>query len=238
MNINQESPFVRSASLLGEEAIEVLHRSTVAVFGLGGVGGSCAEALARSGVGRLILVDHDIIQPSNLNRQLIALRSTLGQSKVQVMASRARDINPAIKAEPYPVFYSQDTAESIPLDSCDAVIDCVDTLEAKLLLAQKAQDMGFILLSAMGAGNRQNPMGFKFADIYETSVCPLARRMRKACRERGIPSLRVLYSTEEPMPIKTNQGTVRPSPGSLPFVPPAAGLALAAEAVRLLIRKA
>ncbi|MGI6686882.1 MAG: tRNA threonylcarbamoyladenosine dehydratase [Christensenellales bacterium] len=237
MNILMESPFARTASLLGEEAIQLLQRKTVAVFGLGGVGGSCAEALARSGIGRLILVDHDIIQPSNLNRQVVALHSTLGQPKAQVMAARVRDINPAIQADPYLIFYHQETADSIPLETCDAVVDCVDSLEAKLLLARQAQEMGFILLSAMGAGNRQDPMGFKFADIYETSVCPLARRMRKACREQGIPSLRVLYSTEPPLSTKTDQGMLHPSIGSLPYVPPAAGMALAGETVRLLLLK-
>ncbi|MDD4080447.1 MAG: tRNA threonylcarbamoyladenosine dehydratase [Eubacteriales bacterium] len=232
-----ESPFSRTEALLGQEGIRLLQNATMAVFGVGGVGGSCAEALTRCGVGRLILVDNDRIQPSNLNRQVIALHSTLGMLKTEAMRARLLDINPELKIDTYPFFYSPETQDMVPLDSCDAVIDCVDTLEAKLLLAKKAQTDDYIFLSAMGAGFRQDPLRFRFADIYETKSCPLARRMRKACRERGIKSIRVLYSEEEPMPRKTDPGMLRPPPGSLPFVPPVAGLALAGEAVRLLLQK-
>ena len=237
MTDHHEGPFSRTERLLGSDALRKLQGSTAAVFGLGGVGGSCAEALGRAGIGRMLLIDHDIVQPSNLNRQVLALHSTLGKRKAEVMAERLLDINPSLQIEVFPVFYSSQTAHLVPLEACDVVIDCVDTLEAKLLLAARSEEKGFLLLSAMGAGNRQDPLRFQFADIYDTSVCPLARRMRKACRERGISRLRVLYSTEEPLSLKTNQGTVRPSPGSLPFVPPVAGMALAGEAVRLLLLK-
>ncbi len=199
------------------------------------MGGSCAETLARFGVGRLILVDHDRVQLSNLNRQVIALYSTLGQLKTEATGARLRDINPAVRLDLCPVFYNRKTADSVPLDAADAVIDCVDTLEAKLLLAEKAQAGSFILLSAMGAGNRQDPLRFRFADIYQTQVCPLARRMRKACRERGIQRLRVLYSDEEPMPLNIKNASSRPTPGTLSHVPPVAGMALAGEAIRLLL---
>lgn len=225
----------RTQLLLGAEAIQKLKNAAMAVLGLGGVGGSCAEALARCGVGRLILVDHDTVQPSNLNRQVIALHSTLGMTKTEAMKNRLLDINPDLLIDAFPVFYEAETASSIPLDQCHVVIDCMDTLEAKLLLAKQAQDTGFILLSAMGAGNRRDPLQFRFADIHGTSVCPLARRMRKACREQGIQQLRVLYSTEVPLLPKTDQGMNRPPIGSLPFVPPVAGMALAGEAVRLLL---
>lgn len=236
MDYGQEGPFSRTEALLGTEGVQKLRRSALAVFGLGGVGGSCAEALARAGVGRLILVDHDRVQPSNLNRQAAALHSTLGMRKVDALGKRLLDINPDLRIDAYPVFYSRDSESSVPLNDCDGVIDCMDSLEAKLLLAEAAQQADFFLLSAMGAGNRQDPLRFRFADIYATHTCPLARRMRKACRERGIASLRVLYSDEEPMAPKTDQGSnPRPILGSLPFVPPAAGMALAGEAVRLLL---
>lgn len=230
-----ESPFSRTEALLGKDGIRRLSRATIAVFGLGGVGGSCAEALARSGVGHLILVDHDRVQPSNLNRQAIALRSTLGMLKTEAAKARLLDINPELVIDVFPLFYDRDTADAVPLAGCDIVIDCMDTLEAKLLLAQTAQAAPFTLLSAMGAGNRLNPQRFRFADIYDTKVCPLARRMRKACRERGILRLRVLYSDEEPVPVRAAPGQPRPVVGSLAFVPPSAGMALAGEAVRLLI---
>ncbi len=232
-----DSPFSRTEALLGKESVRMLQNCTMAVFGIGGVGGSCAEALARCGVGHLILVDFDHIQPSNLNRQVIALHSTLGMLKTEALRTRLLDINPDLKIDAYPVLYGPETQDMVPLDNCSAVIDCMDTLAAKLLLTQKAQIADFIFLSAMGAGFRQDPLRFRFADSYETKSCPLARRMRKACREHGIKRLRVLYSEEEPMPRKTNPGMQRPPPGSLPFVPPVAGLALAGEAVRLLLLK-
>ena len=237
MTDHNESPFSRTEALLGPEGISRLQQATMAVFGLGGVGGSCAEALARCGVGRLILVDHDRVQPSNLNRQVIALHSTVGMLKTEALTNRLLDINPGLRIEAHPIFYGPDSQDQLNLTRCDAVIDCVDTLEAKLLLALKAQEADYIFLSAMGAGYRQNPLAFCFADIHETKTCPLARRMRKACRERGIDKLRVLYSEEEPLPRKTATQLLRPPPGSLPFVPPVAGLALAGEAVRLLLLK-
>lgn len=227
--------FARTVSLIGPEAFERLQAARVAVFGLGGVGAACAETLARSGVGTLALVDHDVIAPSNINRQLIALHSTLGQQKTGACASRLRDINPGINLMEHPVFYSQETAKAIPLEGFNAVADCVDTLAAKLLLAQLAPQAGAYLVSCMGTGNRMDPGKLTFDDIYCTDTCPLARRMRKACRATGIHSLRVLYSREEPLPVVAQAAAGRHAPGAMAFVPPVAGMMMAGDIVTHLI---
>jgi len=223
--------FARTIALIGPEAFERLQAARVAVFGLGGVGAACAEALARSGVGTLALVDHDVISPGNINRQLIALNSTLGQQKTSACAIRLRDINPEINVIEHPVFYTQDTAGAIHLEDFDAVADCVDTLAAKVLLAQLAPQAGAYLVSCMGTGNRLDPGKLIFDDIYRTDTCPLARRMRKACRVSGIKSLRVLFSREEPLRVITQAEQGRHAPGAMAFVPPVAGMMMAGDIV-------
>lgn len=229
--------FERTISLIGIPAFLRLQAAHVAVIGLGGVGAACAEALARSGVGRITLMDHDTLACSNLNRQLLALHSTLGQQKAAVCAQRLLDINPDLKLTALPVFYGEDTRELLDVSALDAVADCVDTLSAKLLLAREARKHSVYLLSCMGAGNRLDASRLRFADIYQTSVCPLARRMRKACREAGIPALPVLYSTEEPIKAVTTEEKGRHAPGSVAFVPPVAGMMMAGEIIRRLIHR-
>lgn len=229
--------FFRTRMLLGDEAMERLRRARVAVFGVGGVGGACAEALARSGVGQLTLIDHDVVTPTNLNRQLVALQSTLGQEKAAVCRRRLMDVNPDAQIEALPVFYAEDTADAVDFSTLNAAADCVDTLAAKVLIAKKALEHGVYLVSSMGTGNRLDPFRFRFADLYQTDHCPLARRMRKACRAAGIPSLRVLFSDEEPLPAVVREGG-RHAPGSVAFVTPTAGLLLAGDIIRHLAGRA
>ena len=223
---NQHS---RTEALLGTAAIEKLSRSRIAVFGLGGVGGHAAEALARAGIGALDLIDGDTISMSNLNRQLIALHSTLGQPKAQVMAARVRDINPACDVTARVLFFDAETANQFDFLRYDYVLDCIDTVTSKLLLIELCHAAGTKIISCMGAGNKLDPGRFEIADIYKTSVCPLAKAVRQELRKRGIPALKVVYSQEPPV---TNS---RP-PGSVSFVPSAAGLMMAGEAVRELIQ--
>ena len=218
----------RTALLLGNEALEMLAAARVAVFGLGGVGGHAAEALARSGVRAIDLVDHDTVCESNLNRQAIALRSTIGMGKAQVMAGRILDINPDCRVTIHDVFFDADARKRFDFSQYDCVLDAIDTVTSKLLLAEICQAGGIELISCMGTGNKRDPARLAVADIYETSVCPLARVMRQELRKRGIAHLKVVYSTEPPL------CNARP-PGSTAFVPAAAGLLMAAEAVRCLI---
>ena len=167
--------YQRTHMLLGDEGVARLQKASVAVFGIGGVGSFTAEALARAGVGRLILIDNDTVSESNINRQLIALRSTVGQLKVEVMAARIADINPATRVETYPLFYTADTAEQVPMDGWDYIVDAIDTVSSKLLLAERAKAAGIPMISSMGTGNKLDPTRFEVADISKTSVCPLAR---------------------------------------------------------------
>jgi len=220
--------FARTALLLGPAALDKLAAARVAVFGLGGVGGHAAEALARSGVGALDLIDGDTVSESNLNRQIVALRSTLGQPKARVMAERIRDINPACDVTPYEIFFDAATAGRFDFTRYDYVLDCIDTVTSKLLLIELCHAAGTKIISCMGAGNKLDPSRFEVADIYSTSVCPLAKAVRTELRRRGVPSLKVVYSREEPV---TN---ARP-PGSVAFVPSVAGLLMAGEVVRDLI---
>jgi len=218
----------RTELLLGRPALDQLAASRVAVFGLGGVGGHAAEALVRSGVGALDLIDHDIIVESNLNRQVIALRSTLGQSKAEAMKARIHDINPDCAVIAHDCFFDAQTQGHFDFTQYDYVIDAIDTVTSKLLLAEICTAQGVLLLSCMGTGNKLDPSQLQFADIYKTSTCPLAKVMRYKLRRRGVASLRVLYSTE--MPAVRCQ-----PPGSVAFVPSVAGLMLAGEVVRKLI---
>lgn len=231
--------FSRTALLLGEGAVERLAGCRVAVFGVGGVGGHCVEALARSGIGALDLVDSDTVCLSNLNRQIIALHSTLGQLKVEAAAARVRDINPDCRVTVHPVFYLPETRDRFDFRDYDYVVDCIDTVKGKLALAEQAQEAGTPIISAMGAGNKLDPTRFEVADIHETSVCPLARVMRTECRKRGIARLKVVYSREEPRTPQSSapedRETRRSTPGSVAFVPSVAGLILAGEVVKDLL---
>ena len=219
----------RLRRLLGDEKIERLRNIRVIVFGLGGVGSYVIEALARSGIGELAIVDSDRICLSNLNRQIYALHSTLDELKVDVAEKRIHDINPECTVVKYPMFYLPDTADSIDLSRYDYIVDCIDTITAKLELAVRATSKKLNIISCMGTGNKLDPSKLQLADISKTSVCPLARVMRLELRKRGIYHLRCVFSTEEP--IKTGMS----EPGSTAFVPSTAGLLIASEVIRNLV---
>ena len=237
--------YSRTRLLLGQAGLDQLRRARVAVFGVGGVGGYVVEALARSGVGALDLIDDDKVCLSNLNRQIIATRSTLGQYKVDAAAARIRDIDPDIQVRTYKTFYTPETADQFDFTQYSYVVDAIDTVTGKLALVMQAQDAGVPIICSMGAGNKLDPSRFEVADIYDTSVCPLARVMRNECRKRGVKHLKVVYSKEpalaprmeEMEPETTAEPTARPgapkkrAPGSLAFVPSAAGLILAGEVI-------
>lgn len=234
----------RSTMLIGEDGVVRLASCRVAVFGLGGVGGYATEALARSGIGALDLVDGDVVAPSNLNRQLIALRGTIGQSKAALMAQRVREINPDIRVRAEHLFYTADTADAFDLTDYDYVLDCVDMVSAKVELAVRTAALGVPLISAMGAGNKLDPTCLRAGDLFDTTVCPLARVMRRELRARGITRLSVIYSAEVPRhPHPTNDGEYpladsparRATPGSMVFVPGAMGLAMASYVVQALL---
>lgn len=230
--------FSRTALLLGDEALARLKNARVAVFGVGGVGGYAVEALARSGVGALDLIDNDTVAQSNINRQIIALNSTVGQYKADVAAKRVLDINPECDVRAIKVFYMPETADEFDFTRYDYIIDAIDTVKGKLALARQAQDAGAPIISCMGAGNKLDPTEFEVADIYDTSICPLARIMRKECRARGIKRLKVVYSKEMPArPVKKleEQTVRRDTPGSVSFVPSVAGLIIAGEVIKDLI---
>ncbi|MEE3333230.1 MAG: tRNA threonylcarbamoyladenosine dehydratase [Ruminococcus sp.] len=231
-----ETQFSRTELLLGEKAVEKLRRSRVAVFGIGGVGGYVAEALARSGVGELDIIDKDTVSLSNINRQIIALHSTVGQYKVDVMANRLIDINPDIKVNSHRCFFLPDTSDEFDFAAYDYVVDAIDTVTGKIELIMTAGRCGTPVISSMGAGNKLDPSGFEVSDIFKTSVDPLARVMRKELRSRGVKKLKVVYSKEEP--VKTNGDIIdgKKIPGSCAFVPSAAGLVIAGEVVRDLIK--
>ena len=242
--------FSRTQLLFGEEGMEKLHRARVAVFGIGGVGGYTVEALARSGIGTLDLIDDDRVCLTNLNRQIIATRKTVGQYKVDVAEQRILEINPDAVVHTYKTFYTPQTAEQFDFTQYDYVVDAIDTVTGKLELVEQAQKAGVPIISSMGAGNKMDPTAFEVADIYETSVCPLARVMRRELKKRGIPHLKVVYSKEPAMtPLDDMSiscrahcicppGTARKCtqrrqvPGSNAFVPSVAGLIIAGEVVK------
>lgn len=251
--------FTRTEMLLGKEAMEKLAASRVAVFGIGGVGGYVCEALARSGVGAFDLIDNDKVCLSNLNRQIIALRSTLGRYKAEVMRERILEINPEAVARVYPLFFLPENAGEIPFCEYDYIVDAIDTVTAKLELAVRAKEYGIPVISSMGTGNKLDGSLFQVADIYETKVCPLAKVMRRELKKRGIERLKVVYSEEMPLtphspekepsleklPAETEDAALaeikkperkKAVPGSCAFVPPVAGMILAGEVVRDLIR--
>ncbi len=219
----------RTELLLGQEAVERLAKARVAVFGIGGVGSYAAEALARSGVGSLDLIDSDRVAASNLNRQIIALHSTLGRYKTEVMRERILDINPHACVRIHNCFYLPETAALFDFSVYDYVVDAIDTVTGKIELVMQAREAGTPVISSMGAGNKLDPSAFEVADIYATSVCPLARVMRRELKARGVKSLKVVYSREKARKPRENGERV---PGSVAFVPAAAGLVLAGEVVR------
>lgn len=214
--------------VIGPEAVEKLNGCSVAVVGIGGVGGIAAEALARSGIGRLLLVDGDVVEETNINRQVVAFQSTIGQNKATAMAGQLKDVNPDLVVEAWPVFF---TGDEFPFDGLDYVVDAIDSVNDKVALIKKCRQLNIPIISAMGAGNKLNPMGFRVAAIEETSVDPFAKIMRKKLKDEGLTGVKVVFSTE--MPCKTGSST----PGS--FMPPvaAAGLLMAAEVVNELINK-
>ncbi len=225
--------FSRSVMLLGPESLDKLKKARVAIFGIGGVGGFTMEALARSGVGALDLIDNDRVSLSNLNRQIIALHSTIGRYKTEVAKERLLDINPEIRLETHNIFFLPETADRFDFTAYDYVVDAIDTVSGKIALIEAAAAAGVPVISSMGAGNKLDPARFEVADIYQTSVCPLARVMRRELKKRGIKSLKVVYSKEKP--VETG-GRI---PGSLAFVPSVAGLIMAGEVVKDLVgRKA
>ena len=231
--------FSRTEHLLGSEATKKLKKARVAIFGVGGVGGYAAEALARCGVGSIELVDSDSVSPSNLNRQIIALRSTVGQSKVDAAAARLLDINPELDVRARKIFFLPETSAEFDFSRYDYVIDCIDTGSGKLEIIKRAKAEDVPVISSMGAGNKLDPTAFEVADIYETSVCPLAKTVRRLCKENGIKSLKVVYSKEAPIipaiPMPKDPQSGKIPPASAVFAPAAAGLAIAYAVVKDLI---
>ena len=229
----------RTAMLIGEEAVNHLEGCHVAVFGIGGVGGYVTEALARSGVGKITIVDHDTVSETNLNRQIIATRSTIGQYKTKVMKARLEDINPELQIIEKACFFLPENAKEFDFREYDYVVDAVDTVTAKLAIIGAAKEAGTPVISSMGTGNKLDASYFRIADISKTDVCPLAKVMRRELKKRNITDVKVLYSTEKPiLPGKqsTDEESKKTIPGSISFVPSVAGLLLAGEVIRDLIR--
>lgn len=230
-----ESQWIRTELLLGEEAVQILKQSHVAIFGVGGVGGFVCEALARTGVGTFDLIDRDTVSVSNINRQIIATHSTVGRVKVEVMKERIMEINPEAKVNIHKCFFLPENAEEFDFSQYSYVVDAVDTVTAKIELVLQAQRAGVPVISSMGAGNKLDPTRFEVADIYETSVCPLAKVMRKELKRRDVKNLKVVYSREKALEPKFDlpgEEGRRAVPGSIAFVPSVAGLIAAGEVIR------
>ena len=235
-----KNQFSRTERLLGKENMEKLAAARVCIFGIGGVGGYVAEALARSGVGHLELVDNDVICLSNLNRQIIATHETLGQYKVDVMKERILSINPTAEVTVYKCFYLPETRAQFDFTNYDYVVDAIDTVAGKIALVLQAEESGTPVISSMGAGNKLDPAAFQVADIYQTSVCPLAKVMRRELKRRGVKKLKVVYSKEQPVAVQNDEESLlssprRSIPGSIAFVPSVAGLIIAGEVVKDLV---
>lgn len=230
--------FSRTELLLGKESMEKLASSRVAVFGIGGVGGYTVEALVRSGIGEIDIIDDDKVCITNINRQIYATHKTIGQYKVDVAAERIRDINPNIKVNAYKTFYMPNTSSQFDFTEYDYIVDAIDTVSGKIELVMNAHKAGTPIISSMGAGNKLNPAQFEVADIYKTSICPLARVIRRELKKRKIPALKVVYSKEEPLkPLACNEAEEsgnhsRQIPGSTAFVPSVAGLIIAGEVIK------
>ena len=231
--------FIRTEMLIGEEGLKKLLSSHVCVFGVGGVGGYVVEALARSGVGKLDLVDADTVCESNINRQIIATHKTLGMYKVDAEKERILEINPGCEVNVYRMFYLPENSGQIDISVYDYVVDAVDTVSAKIEIIKKAKEAGVPVLSCMGAANKLDPTAFEVADIYKTQVCPLAKVMRRELKKRGIESLKVVYSREEaikPLQLEEEQTGRRVTPASIAFVPSVAGLIVAGEVIKDLVK--
>ena len=228
-----EDRFSRTAQLIGEDGVKRLKGASVALFGVGGVGGYALEALIRAGVGKIAVVDPDTIKPSNLNRQIISNEKNIGELKSKEAAKRAKDISSSVDIIEYPIFYSEETKNEIDLSDYDYVIDAIDTVKSKILLIEEAKRANVPIISSMGTGNKLDPTAFKIADISKTSVCPLARVMRSELKKRGITNLKVLYSEEEPrrVSIEDEAAPGRHSPASISYVPAVAGLIIAGEVI-------
>lgn len=236
-----ENAFSRTELLLGSKAMEKLKASRVAVFGVGGVGGYVVEALVRSGVGAIDLIDKDTVALTNLNRQIIATRNTIGQYKTNAMKDRIRDINPDCKVKVHQCFYLPETKDSFDFRDYDYVVDAIDTVTGKIQLVMQAEECGTSIISSMGAGNKLNPTGFEVDDIYNTSVCPLAKVMRRELKKRNIKHLKVVYSKEEPIKHineagQQMQANGKVTPGSNAFVPSVVGMIIASEVIKDLIK--
>lgn len=233
--------YSREAMLFGEDGVEALRASRVAVFGLGGVGGAALEALARAGIGTIDIIDADTVSVSNKNRQLIALDSTVGKLKTEAWKDRIYDIDPDTAVNVHNVFFLPENADSFDFSAYDYIVDAIDTVSGKLAIITKANSAGVAVISSMGTGNKTDPGKLKVADIYKTSVCPLARVMRYELRRRDIKHLKVVYSEEEPKKasVQSESGDTRKSiPGSCSFVPPVAGYLIAAEVINDLLKNA
>ncbi len=223
--------FSRTEKLFKPEGMERLKNARAAVFGLGGVGGHAAEALVRSGIGEIALIDADVVELSNINRQIIALHSTVGIAKVDAAAERFLDINPGLKIQKFKMKFSPENAGEFDFGAYDYVIDAIDDVPAKVELAVRCETLNVPIISSVGAGNCLDPTAFKVADIYSTSVSPLARVMRHELRKRGVKRLKTVYSTEPPIPV-SREGSEKPSPASVAFVPSVAGLIIAGEVLK------
>ena len=222
-----ENQFSRTETLIGAEALKKLSNSRVAVFGIGGVGGYVVEALARAGVGALDLIDNDDVNITNINRQIIALHSTVGKSKVEVAKTRILDINPGVNVRTYKTFFTPETSNEFDFSQYDYVVDAIDSVTGKIELVLKAQEINTPIISCLGTGNKLHPEMFEISDIYKTSVCPLAKVMRTELKKRGVKKLKVLYSKETPIKHEGQR-----NPASISFTPPVAGLIIAGEVVR------
>lgn len=231
--------FARTEALIGSEALNKLKKARVAIFGVGGVGGYALEALVRSGIGEIDLIDSDTVAESNLNRQIIATEESIGKYKVDVAAARAKSINPDIKINTRIAFFSSENENEFDFSACDYIIDAIDTVSSKIALILKAEREGTKIISSMGTGNKLDPLAFEITDIYKTSVCPLARVMRTELKKRGVKKLKVLYSKEEPIKALASDSDTpktRHAPASISFVPSVAGLAIAGEVIKDLIK--
>ncbi len=222
--------FSRTAAVIGDTALDKLQNSKVAVFGIGGVGGHAAEAIVRAGIGQIDLIDFDSVSLSNINRQIVALHSTVGKKKVEVLKERLCDINPLLSVNCHPIYYDETTESLFDLSSYDYIVDAIDSVPAKIKLIVNAQQAGTEIISSMGAGNKLDPTAFEVADIYKTSVCPLAKVMRYELKKQGIKKLKCVFSKELPL-VKTTP------PGSMSFVPSAVGLIIASEVIKDIISK-
>lgn len=228
--------FSRTKLLLGENALEKLNNSRVAVFGIGGVGGFTAEALVRSGIGTLDIIDNDTVDISNINRQIIANSKNVGKDKVDAAEARFKEINPNVIINKHKCFYTPETANQFDFSQYDYVVDAIDTVTGKIQLVMQAKESNTKIISSMGAGNKIDPTAFQVADIYKTSVCPLARVMRQELKKRGIKKLKVVYSQEKPIKPDIARTGTKQIPGSVAFVPSVVGLIIAGEVIKDLVK--